>query len=227
MTTSTDSAYVLKETLLANLRNGVWGEGERLPAERQLAESYRVPRSAVRNALQQLKEMDLIRQRVGSGTYVAPDFTSRLPPSAVGSSVQQVSPADLMEARLVLEPALIDLVVRNAHTADFSEMEECCRQAELATTLEQFEYWDGAFHQRIAHASHNAFLIQVFSLVQEIRDAGEWGVLKKRSVTPQRRQAYQNEHRNLLSALRARDADAARRLALAHLINVRRNLFDY
>lgn len=227
MTTSTDSAYVLKETLLANLRSGVWGEGQRLPAERHLAQSYGVPRSAVRNALQQLKEMDLIRQRVGSGTYVAPDFASRLPPSAANGSVQQVSPADLMEARLVLEPALIDLVIRNAHTADFGELEECCRQAELATTLEQFEYWDGAFHRRIAHASHNAFLIQVFGLIQEIRDGGEWGVLKKRSVTPERRQTYLNEHRNLLNALRARDADAARRLALAHLLNVRRNLFDY
>jgi DNA-binding FadR family transcriptional regulator len=226
MSTSTDSAYLLKETLLANLRNGMWGEGERLPAERHLAESYGVPRSAVRNALQQLKEMDLIRQRVGSGTYVAPDFASRLPPGAF-SGVQQVSPADLMEARLVLEPALIDLVVRNARTADFGALEECCRQAELATTLEQFEYWDGAFHQRIAHASHNAFLIQVFGLIQEIRDAGEWGVLKKRSVTPERRQAYQHEHRNLLNALRARDADAARKLALTHLINVRRNLLDY
>ncbi|RJG04683.1 FadR family transcriptional regulator [Noviherbaspirillum cavernae] len=217
---------MLKETLLANLRSGQWGAGERLPAERQLSESHGIGRSTVRRALSQLKEMGVIEQAVGSGTFVTHDFMDRLPAQHPGATLN-VSPAELMEARLMFEPVLIDLVVRNGTAADFADMEECCRQGEQAATLEQFEYWDGAFHQRLANATHNNFVISVFDLINKVRECGEWGVLKKKSVTPERRSAYQVEHRALLAALKSRDAETARQAMQAHLLNVRRNLFGY
>jgi DNA-binding FadR family transcriptional regulator len=226
MSTSPDPVFILKETMLANLRNGQWGAGERLPPERQLSESYGIGRSTVRRVLRQMKEMGLIEQAVGSGTFVTIDFMDKLPTLHANAAVN-VSPAELMEARLLFEPVLIDLVVRNGTASDFAEMEECCRQAEQAATLEQFEYWDGAFHQRVANATHNNFVINVFDLMNKVRECGEWGMLKKKSVTPERRRAYQTEHRALVNALKQRDAAAAKRAMLAHLTHVRRNLFDY
>jgi DNA-binding FadR family transcriptional regulator len=226
MSTSPDPVYILKETMLANLRNGQWGAGERIPAERHLSESYGVGRSTVRRVLRQLKDMGLIEQAVGSGTFVTRDFSDKLPtPPAIAAI--NISPAELMEARLIFEPVLIDLVVRNGAASDFAAMEECCQQGEQAATPERFEYWDGAFHQRLADATHNNFVISVFDLINKVRECGEWGVLKKKSATPERRSAYQAEHRALVNALKLRDADAAKRVMLAHLTNVRRNLFDY
>ena len=222
MSLSADPAYALKEALLANLREALWHPGEKLPTERQMSESYAVGRSTVRRALAQLKELGLITQTVGSGTYVAADMLEKLP-----QTQEEVSPAELMEARLIFEPGLSDLVVRNGTAADFGELEACCRNAELATTLEQFEYWDGAFHQKIADATHNNFVIGVFKLMLKVRERSEWGLLKKKSMTPERRAAYQREHRALLDALRDRDAETARNLIVTHLINVRSNMFDY
>jgi DNA-binding FadR family transcriptional regulator len=226
MPTSPDPVFMLKETMLANLRSGHWGAGERLPPERQLSESYGIGRSTVRRVLQQMKEMGLIEQTVGSGTFVTNDFQDRLPAPRTSDAVN-ISPAELMEARMLFEPVLIDMVVRNGTAADFAEMEECCKQAEQATSLEQFEYWDGAFHQRVANATHNSFVVSVFELMNKVRENGEWGVLKKKSVTVERRRAYQNEHRALVNALKLRDASAAKQAMQAHLIHVRRNLFDY
>jgi DNA-binding GntR family transcriptional regulator len=60
-----------------------------------------------------------------------------------------------------------------------------------------------------------------------VREQGDWGVLKKRSVTPERRAIYEQEHRDLVAALKARDAEAARELMEAHLVQVRRNMFGY
>lgn len=226
MPTSPDPAFVLKETMIANLRNGQWGAGQRLPPERNLSESYGIGRSTVRRVLGQLKEMGLIEQTVGSGTFVTRDFREKLPTERA-SNTSDVSPAELMEARMLFEPVLIDMVVRNGTAADFAEMEECCRQAEQAATLEQFEYWDGAFHQCVAKATHNTFVVSVFDLINKVRECGEWGVLKKKSVTPERRSSYQSEHRALVNALKARDANAAKQAMLSHLVHVRRNLFDY
>lgn len=228
MSSSSDPGYLLKETMLANLRSGQWGAGERLPPERELSLSYGIGRSTVRRVLGQLKEMGLIEQTVGSGTFVTPDFMERMPaPRASAGSDVNISPSELMEARLMFEPVLIDLVVRNGTAADFADMEECCRQGEQAATLEQFEYWDGAFHRQLAQATHNNFVISVFDLINKVRECGEWGVLKKKSVTPERRSAYQTEHRALVNALKQRDAEAAKQAMLSHLTHVRRNLFDY
>src|SRR5690606_8672568 len=97
------------------------------------------------------------------------------------------SPAEIMEARLLLEPLLVDLIVANATAADFEKLEGCCDCAESAETLEAFEYWDSAFHEALAQATHNAFFLGIFRLINEVRDSGEWGLLKKKSVTPERR----------------------------------------
>ena len=226
MNVSQDPAFMLKEALLSRLRKQLWRAGEQIPAERHLSEHYGVSRATVRRVLQELKQAGLIRQAVGSGTFVADDILERLPVSEAESPIN-ISPAELMEARLLFEPALIDLVIRNGTAADFADLETCCREAEEAATLEQFEYWDGAFHKRIAEASRNIFLIRVFELMNEVRECAEWGILKKKSVSPERRKIYQEEHRALANALKMRDADMARQVLLGHLVNVRRNMLNY
>jgi DNA-binding FadR family transcriptional regulator len=226
---STDTAFQLKEMLLADLRNGRWRPGERLPAERQMMEAFKVGRSTVRRALTQMKGMGLITQAVGSGTYVAPDALLHLPQTTLPSRPAPgtaTSPAELMEARLAFEPALVDMVIRNANGADFAAMDLCLRNAESATGFEQFEHWDGALHRSLAEATHNSIVLTVFKLMSEERERAEWGQLKRQSLTPERRLAYQLEHRALVDALRQRDAGLARKAIHAHLVHVQRNLFD-
>ena len=223
---STDTAFQLKEMLLADLRNGRWRPGERLPAERQMMASFKVGRSTVRRALTQMKGMGLITQAVGSGTYVAADALLRLPQSALPAPGTASSPAELMEARLAFEPALVDMVIRNANGADFAAMDQCLRNAETAASFEQFEHWDGALHRTLAEATHNSIVLTVFNLMSEERERAEWGQLKRQSLTPERRLAYQQEHRALVDALRQRDAALARKALHAHLAHVQRNLFD-
>lgn len=223
---ATDGALALKKTILANLRTGQWQPGQRLPTERDLGVSFGIARSTVRRVIGQLKERGLLRQVVGSGTYVVDDLDARL----AGESPpveSNVSPAELMEARLLFEPPLVELVVRNATPADFVEMEKCCERAEQADTLEQFEYWDGALHRTIAAASHNNFMIGVFDAMNKVRERSDWGALKRKSVTPERRDAYQREHRAMVAALRDRDTDKARAIVVEHLVRVRRNLLGY
>lgn len=226
---STDTAFHLRETLLADLRRGRWQPGERLPAERQMMAVFQVGRSTVRRVLTQMKDMGLITQSVGSGTYVAPDALERLAQTAPAFGGMQpslaTSPAELMEARMAFEPALVEMAILNANSADFDAMEQCLRNAENAASFEEFERWDGALHQSIAQATHNGFVQTVFRLMNEVRERAEWGQLKRNSLTPERRRAYEHEHRALVTALRERDAPLARKAIVEHLAHVRRNLF--
>ena len=101
------------------------------------------------------------------------------------------------------------------------------RRPSLHTTIEEFELWDGKLHEAIADAAHNAFISTVFQRMNEVRAQSEWGMLKRRSATPERRLAYQREHRDLVAALKDRDAARASELCLGHLVHVRRNLLGY
>lgn len=218
-----DASAHLRDTLLDRLKSGTWRAGHRIPTERALCEQFGLGRSAVRRVLAQLKEAGLITQTVGSGTYVTEQAAGLLP--ALGATpLATTSPAELMEARMALEPAIVELVVRNATPADFARMTQCCDQAEQATTLDEFEHWDGLLHEVIAEAAHNSFISTVFRLMNQARAQGEWGMLKRKSVTPERRAAYQREHRALVAALRERDLAAAQAQTHAHLLHVRRNL---
>jgi DNA-binding FadR family transcriptional regulator len=222
-----DTAAILRETLIDKLRSRVWRAGHRIPTERALSEEFQLSRSTVRRVLADLKRKRLITQTVGSGTYVTDQVHEALAELGPAADALTVSPAELMSARMVLEPALIEMAIGNATAADFARMDECNHHAEQSQSLEEFEKWDAALHEAIAEAAHNGFISGVFRLMSDVREQGEWGVLKRRTATPQRRLEYQQEHRALVAALKQRDAERARALCLAHLRHVRESMLGY
>jgi len=115
-------------------------------------------------------------------------------------------------------------VVQHGTPADFLLMEQACDRAEAAHSFEEFEIWDTRLHELLACATHNLFIEKVFALMTAARSQDSWGVLKRRSLTPERRLAYQREHRALVEALKDRDANRAMDLVRRHLVHVRENL---
>lgn len=222
-----DRTATFEEFILDNLKSRKWCAGQRIPTERVLSADSGLSRSSVRRVLAGLKASGLIMQKVGSGTYVSDHVYEALGSLPDNAAAQSTSPADLMSARLALEPAIMDMVIGNANSADFARMDECCQKAEAATTLEDFERWDSLLHEVIADAAHNAMVASVFRLINRARAEAEWGMLKRNSATPARRLEYQQEHRALVAALKQRDALLARELCCAHLLHVRSNMLGY
>src|SRR5690606_37204634 len=165
-------------------------------------------------------------QTVGSGTFVARPAHQASPADATDLSSDQTSPAELMEARLLIEPLMPALIVRHASRADFARMHECLIRGEQAQTIEDFELWDGELHQALAQATHNHFFLQVLALTNRVRQQGDWGRLKRNSLTPQRRVEYERQHRAIVAALEDRDAQQAREALKAHLEQIQLNLYE-
>lgn len=217
------AAYLQDEIASGRLRDGV-----KLPAERQLSEQFGASRGAVRRVLQDLKDRGLITQTVGSGTFVLPGAAKSLPAPDIlidPLAETQTSPSELMEARLLIEPLMPKLIARNATSSDFARMSECIERSEEAKTVEEFEHWDGELHRTFALATHNSFFLKVLELTNRVREQGEWGRLKRRSLTPERRKEYEAQHRAIVEALRDRDAEHAGELLTGHLRQIQHNLF--
>lgn len=223
---SRDGAARLRQFVVGGIDSGQLKPGERLPTERDLMARFGTARSAARRTLAQLEAEGYITRTVGRGTFVmrneADSEIDRLRTLLDGL---KVSPAELMDARLQFESRVVEMAVIHATADDFARMELCLDRAERGASLDEFELWDAALHQAIAAATHNRLVVAIFDLFTLVRQQAEWGKLKDRIVTPERRLEYQQQHRHLVKALRSRDADQAREAVVAHLDYAKRNLF--
>jgi DNA-binding FadR family transcriptional regulator len=135
------------------------------------------------------------------------------------------APADVMTIRRLIEPAAMHLVVAWATAADFAEIERCLAGGDRADGYEEFEIWDLALHRSIMVASQSPLLVRLYGVIEDARHGQSWGDLKRRSASAQRQQDYQADHLELVTALRARDADRATEAMRAHLARVTSYLF--
>jgi GntR family transcriptional regulator, uxu operon transcriptional repressor len=244
-----DRGRRLAETILADSQRAGLGPGSRLPTERQLAADLGATRTSVRRALAVLEAEGRISREVGRGTFLrdarwaraapdgggppgGPDGGRTAEPGAevVGTEGPDGStgfaPADVMAIRRMLEPSAMRLVVAWATAADFQEMDRCLAGGEQADSYDEFELWDLALHRCILAASHSPLLARLYAVIDEARHGRFWGDLKRRSASRERQRGYQADHRELVAALRARDADRAVEAMRAHLARVTSHLFD-
>lgn len=96
--------HQLAEELVAQIRDGVYGAGHKLPSEHELAERYGVGRPTVRQATQELVQRGLLMRKRGSGTYVrhVPAQVDLF--SLAGTLVSFERGGIALQARLLAEP---------------------------------------------------------------------------------------------------------------------------
>jgi DNA-binding FadR family transcriptional regulator len=225
--TSQRTVEVVDDALSRLLASPDLRPGQRLPTERALADQLSVPRSAVRTALARLEARGRVKRIIGSGTYVADPAEDATRPSREAPGDKDASPLEILETRLLVEPRLAQMVVGRANGADIARIAAAWRQGEAATEFAAFEICDGRFHQSIADATHNRLMIEVYKTISTSRALAEWGELKRRSITEERRQIYNREHAEIVAALQARDATRAEAAIEAHLLTVRRNMLGF
>ena len=229
----------LAELILAEAERAGAGPGTRLPTERQLATDFGVTRTAIRHAMAMLEAQGRVSREVGRGTYLrempAAALTRDIPGpagQAAGGNGGQAAPgpsadfapADVMAVRRLLEPQIMPIVVAWATARDLAEMERCLHGGDHASGFEEFETWDAALHRCIIAASHSPLLVRLYGQVEEARHGRVWGDMKRRSASAEHRDQYQQDHREIVAALRLRDADGATAAMRTHLSRVARHL---
>jgi GntR family transcriptional repressor for pyruvate dehydrogenase complex len=189
--------------------------GDRLPPERDLAEKFVVSRTSVREALRALESLGLVEIRAGEGTFVRQvSIESLIEPLALLMVSQREAIGELFEARRLLEPALAALAAGRATPEEIHEMERILetQASEVAagrTGLAQ----DAQFHAAIGTAAHNRAITRLAHAIMDLLTQSREESLN----TPGRPTRSHEDHRRVLSAIAARDAEAARRAMLEHL----------
>ena len=189
--------------------------GDRLPPERDLADKFVVSRTSVREALRALESLGLVEIRPGEGTFVRQvSIDSLIEPLALLMVSQREAISELFEARRLLEPSLAALAATRATPEEIHEMERILEaQAAEITAGRTGLAQDAQFHAAIGVAAHNRAITRIAHAIMDLLTQSREESLN----TPGRPTRSHEDHRRVLAAIAARDAEAARQAMLEHL----------
>lgn len=221
-----EAVSAIVDRIEANIADGTWGAGFRLPTERELEDEFGVARNTLRKGLKRIEDEGKIVRHVGRGSFVAAakPVKPTLDAQNLLNRVVGSSPAEVMEVRLVLEPWAASLAATRATAGDIAQMRHCLVSAEAAVDVPEFEVWDGKLHEVIIASAKNELLLGLYEAINMARHQPEWMKLKLRTVTPDRRATYQVQHSEIVDAFGERNANRASELIRVHLLAVRLSL---
>lgn len=205
------------------IEGGEFKTGHRLPPERDLARQLGVSRPSVREALIALEVEGLVEVRVGSGVYV----TGRRPNAVLQSLPPDSGPFDLLEARQFIEAECASLAATRATRAQVDAIDEALDDMRAVARTGGFAECvnaDREFHARIGEASGNTALAMVLDTLWQQRTGALYMTLDSHMIGPEMWAGIIDEHAQILAAIRARDARAARATMRRHLQQARKRL---
>ena len=149
---------------------GVLRPGEKLAAERELAERLAVSRPTLREALASLADRGLLRT-TRSGTFVAEFLSPLMAPLAALLADKPRVADDYFEFRLSLEGEAARLAATRATEVDRDAIRGCLERMRKANTLadptEEAEA-DVELHLLVYEASHNVVLLHIMRALAEL-----------------------------------------------------------
>ncbi|MFJ9034332.1 FadR/GntR family transcriptional regulator [Streptomyces sp. NPDC102274] len=217
-------AHSVGDALIAYLEQlialGELVAGDRLPAERDLADSLSVSRTSLREALLQLEAKHLIERRPGRGTVVL------APPAQVEdlyAPLADLADADrelaaVAELRTLIEPKNAEFAASRSTRADLFQMDDILHATDENLLEAKSLEMDVQIHLTLARASHDPLLTALTTVVSS------W-------TTPVRKDSHRSRegrrvslagHREIRDAIKARDPATAARAMCLRLADVDR-----
>ncbi|MDX7950829.1 FadR/GntR family transcriptional regulator [Lichenihabitans sp. Uapishka_5] len=209
------------EAIRREIGEGRLKPGDRLPGEQMLADTFKVSRNVVREAIARLRSDGVVQSRQGIGAFVVrntPLPILRVEPDAANN---RAAFTHVFELRTMLEVRAASLAALRGTEAQHAAISEALMK------MRGIEKWadkgvdaDLEFHRAVALATGNDYVARVVGFVSEhMRD----------SILETRRRPNANlkdivdititEHEAIHDAIVARDAALARATMELHIIN--------
>lgn len=200
----------MKEQILS----GDWKEGEKIPSENQLCETFGVSRVTVRQAIQKLAALGLLETRLGEGSFVKgfnlESFIKGVIPSEYLTGQDLV---EIMMFRMHFEPMVAAWAASSVTDEQIAEMEATLHaMVENQDDYEKYITYDNAFHMLLARSTGNQVAAFISEMIKDVM------LQSMRIITDGFGPSHGiNCHRRLIDALRDRDAEKARQEMYFHI----------
>jgi GntR family transcriptional regulator, transcriptional repressor for pyruvate dehydrogenase complex len=216
-------AHALIERLTSDITSGKFAPGSRLPTEQEMIASLGVSRTVVREAVAALRAEGLVVTRQGVGAFVAatPGRPFRIETRDLHSLREVI---EVMELRTGIEIEAAGLAAERASKPQLATIRDAYEAIEDAIASGEAGIdQDFAFHCSIAAATGNPQFVSFLEYLGRF-------IIPRQTIQsvdrPAERRAYlrkiQDEHREILDALRSGQTVAARAAMQRHMLNSRK-----
>lgn len=201
------------------IKTGQLKPGDRLPAERVLAEKFGVGRGYIREAILKLEFYGLLKTSPQSGTYVA-GFSLKILDSIISDIVNfnKDDFASLIEARYYMEINAAKLAAERRTEANIELLKEALVEFDAKISRGQHAVEeDMLFHIRIARATKNTVIESMILIIIpdliKIKNMTDSDICKEKSYTI-------GQHHKILEAIIKQDIDGAGDAMAEHLTEI-------
>ena len=208
------------EVIKDKIKKGKIKKGDKLPSEREMAESLGLSRASVREALRALEVIGLIESIQGAGNYIRTNFdNSLIEPLSLMFMLQESSVKEMYDLRETLELQCVKLSARYIEENELGLLTAILNRMYLAKTEEESLELDIEFHYLIAKTSRNMLLINVLEVLSQLMDEF---IRKSRMQILHEGNTRLEIHENLLRALKCREEAKASQAMKEHFDLIRK-----
>jgi len=200
--------------------------GEKLPSEREIAERLNMTRSPVREALIAMQMARKIRIEPGIGAFFLGGESGTSSTSAISFLAENESPFEIRQLRQILEAAIVrsaiaELTPDSLHDIEsaFDRMEAASKDKDRNAFIEAHR----GFHFALALASGNSLFERLAHwILYHVMTQPVWEMIMYRRLRETDKRVSDSivEHRQILDAIRTRDAERASLLMRDHFARV-------
>jgi len=212
---------VIVQQIKDQIKKGILKPGEKLPSERKLADLLRVSRASIREAIQALAFSGYLEVIQGKGTYILEIATQYDEIVKFFSEFSNYSLDYLMEARIMLEGEFARLAALNASQEEIDVIERVFNEIAKSKDLNSFVVKDLKFHLTIAKATHNPIMNGIMKIIVEMLYKETQKIIE---ISKDTRANTIETTRNLVQAIKQRNAEQAKELMSEHIRNIRASL---
>lgn len=198
------------------INSGILKPGDRLPAERKMAQDFGFGRTQVREALHKLEFYGIIKTLPQSGSVInGLDITTLDGLISDVLNLQSYDFYSLVETRVLLEVKAIQLCAERRTEQDIKMLEKAYKDHVKYFESEDRVSYDFAFHRAIAEVSHNpVFKAMLMIVIPDIMAVYQ----KERICAPNI--AILKEHQDMLDSIKSGNSELAGELMKHHLQGV-------
>ncbi|TPN82246.1 FadR/GntR family transcriptional regulator [Aquimarina algicola] len=216
----------VEETIISKIRELIVSKhlepGDRLPAERELAQKFGVSRNQLRQAIQKLEFYGLVKKYPQSGTRISNIGVTAL--NNMMSDILQLQEPDLkslVETRIILETNAVRLAATRRTEEQVKEIEKAHEAySQKAIKGENAIEEDLMFHLKIAEASNNSV---INSLMLVITPEIISHFIKNKVCDKEENYLLIKEHKAIVDAIREKTPEKA----VLHLQDHFKDLYKY
>lgn len=215
----------LAAELKRRIEGGVYPVGEKLPAERYIAEEMNVSRTVVREAIIMLEVEGYVEVRKGSGIHVISNQQKHLVVPGESLEFATSGPFELLQARQLIESNIAEFAATQVTKQDIVQLMEIQEQARKEDRFRDSQ-WDLKFHVQVALATQNTAMATIVEKMWAQRVSNPYWIKLHEHIDERSIASWCDDHDEILKALIRKDPHGAKLAMWQHLENTKQMLFN-